>query len=359
MPTSVSRKQRYVLDVDDLVRQGFMSQENADALLHGLNASATAALDTAHGGTNNVTAAFVDQQLLKYDATTRKIVSAGITGVIPGGYTVFIPRETQTVYTVGAVNNSEISVDAIPMVLASTQLVLPVNAQWSDVLVWFQFRLTQTALSMGGLRLTIGPDNEELTTLVQPSSTRIYTAGATPDEQWVTWVSMGQIPDSYALDTDLQLKLWGAASDVPEARSAGFRISYRGLQPAPDSSLQKGLPVFLNTPISVYAGNGSMIDWVQFELPTSIPATASALILVSKMASYSSNTSGTMYYRRYAGNYEYTIGRAVSSNGSDHDSSITQWTLPFHTASSYRSFQYKVGGAVNEGAYLHIIGYIT
>ena len=73
-------KQRYILDVDDLLEPEFLTTDNANRLLAGLNASmATTPLAAALGGTGVISKnTFKDGKLLRYNAVIDKIVNGDL-----------------------------------------------------------------------------------------------------------------------------------------------------------------------------------------------------------------------------------------------------------------------------------------
>ena len=70
-------RQRYKLDVDDLLVPEFMTPFNANNLLAGINAARVKTpLAAAAGGTGNISnQAFKDTQLLRYNGANDKIIS--------------------------------------------------------------------------------------------------------------------------------------------------------------------------------------------------------------------------------------------------------------------------------------------
>lgn len=72
---SGKRKERYMLDVDDVLQESFFTKTNSERLIDGVNESeAETKFVTAVGGTNNDT--FIDGKFLVYNATTKKITSS-------------------------------------------------------------------------------------------------------------------------------------------------------------------------------------------------------------------------------------------------------------------------------------------
>lgn len=338
-----------------------MTKENAEALFTGINESgATVFLGVPAGGTGNNL--FTDQEVLKYDAATGKIISAGFTGVLPGGNSIFIPRETGTLYSSDGVDRT--LNDTVEMVLVQQAHILPANSQWSDILIVFQFTLTDTQPTMTGLgvRLMGGDGNLEPTQpleIISPLSTTLYQAGSTPDTQTVTWVAMGQIPEGHAFDSTLQFALVGVPGDLAPYRSVVVRVSYRGLQPEPAAGGNKGVPVFLNTPV-VVANVNVVVPWTTFDISTYVPAGASAVMINAFVRSNQQNKTINVKYRAQSGANEYVLASVKTNNDEDDiDTSVAQMTLPFSSVVDVRSFQYTVDNNPNEFAKIEIIGYIA
>lgn len=90
-------RQRYSLDVDDLLQETLFTSANSDNLLRGVSQNATTFLAVRAGGTGNGT--FTDKQLLAYDAAQNKIISAGFAtdGKIPV-VSVSAPSDTTLIW---------------------------------------------------------------------------------------------------------------------------------------------------------------------------------------------------------------------------------------------------------------------
>lgn len=113
MPRS---KQRYILDVDDLLQPEFMTPCNANNLIKGLNTSATTPLAARAGGTGVVSKnSYQDGQLMRYNAAADKIIgtilnqsdldSVVATGDLAGFYPGPSIRDNAVIYDyIGTVN---------------------------------------------------------------------------------------------------------------------------------------------------------------------------------------------------------------------------------------------------------------
>lgn len=352
-----NRKQRYILDIDDVVKDGFMTKANAEALIRGVNGSGgVVKLGVPFGGTNN--ASFNDQELLKYDAITGKIVSAGFSGVLPGGNSIFIPRETGTIYANNGVD--QINSSATEMVLASQSFSLPANSLWSDLMVTFQTQLNASFPSVGGLEVRLGNDATPPSGFFQPNKTLFWIAQVPGDNSSVTWLGMGQIPLARAFDDPLVVNLYGAPQDIISYRTVITRASYRGLQPEPAAGGQKGIPIFLNPSYVFYAGVGAT-GWTTVDVSSRVPEGASA-VMINTFARSNEQGGGSrnIKYRPQAGGGEYLLVSCQTNNDEDDiDTDTTQMILPFNTSGSVRSFQYLVEAYFNGGTNIVLTGYIT
>lgn len=356
MPNPGNRKQRYVLDIDDVVKDGFMTKDNAEALIRGINGSGgMVKLAVPFGGTNN--GVFTDQELVKYDAATGKIVSAGFTGVLPGGNSIFIPRETGTLYSNSGVDTTTKS--AAEMVIADQSFALPANSQWSDLMIVFQFAMNDLNPQVTGLEVRIGGDATPPIGFIQPAKPLLYQVGASPDNLSVTWIGMGQVPLSRAFDSPLQVRLYGSPQDITSYRSVITRASYRGLVPEPPTGGQKGVPVFI-PPQIVYAGAGAY-GWATFDATTYVPAEASAVIIYCfARSNEQGGGSRNVNYRTESGAGVFVIGAVQTNDDEDDiDTSLTQMILPFKSAGGMQSFQVQVESYTNGGVNIVLLGYIT
>lgn len=363
MATPGTRKQRHVLDIDDVVRSGFMTQANAEALVRGLNGSGgTVQLAVPLGGTNN--GVFTDQELLKYDAVTGKIVSAGITGVLPGGQSVFVPRETETFYSSSGLDTTTTS--TLEIVIAEQSFSLPANSQWSDLMVVFQTALPPGG-SVTGLQVRLGgasPPGDVFppTGFIQPSTSRIYGAGVSPDTSELTWIGMGHIPSGRASDSTMVVRLYGRPQDLASKRSIATRLSCRGVVPATPASGQKGVPVFFATPLTVFSGTtGTGSSYSTYNITAVVPDGASAVLVSAKVAS--SQQGGNIYHeifvRADSGSYAHRLAVVRTHSDDDEDSIVNHVLMPFASAGGVRSFQYRVATNPNEGAEILLLGYIS
>lgn len=229
MPSSGRRKQRYVLDIDDVVRAGFMTKTNEEALMRGINASeGTVQLSVPFGGTNN--ALFNDQELIMYDAATQKLVSSGLTGLLPGGQSVFYPWETGVLYSKQGVDLSTVSASEVAIV--DQTFTLPNNnTVWSDLLMHFSFRLNVGSVNLTGLRILLGDDVTEPSTIISPDKTFLYRLDDEVDYIYVQWTAMGHVPAAHIFDSELHVRLMAVPSDAPGFRTCLTRVSYRGVVP--------------------------------------------------------------------------------------------------------------------------------
>lgn len=357
--TPGNRKQRYILDIDDVVKDGFMTKANAEALIRGINGSSgVVKLSVPFGGTNNAT--FVDQEVLKYDAASGKIVSAGFTGVLPGGNSVFIPRETGTIYTDLGVD--KMTKSGVEMVIASQNFDLPANSQWSDLMVTFQFAMNDVNPSVTGLEVRLGDDATPPVGFVQPPKTLLYQVGASPDNVAVTWLAMGHIPLARSFDTTLNVNLYGAPQDLPSYRSVITRASYRGLQPEPAAGGQKGIPIFLDPEYVIFYSPGGVpvIPWTTVDISPYVPETASAVLMSFHVRSNEQGSGGAIQVRRQLGSPVYTVVTAVTNNDEDDlDSDISMFILPFAQTAGVRTIDYQITWPFNAGAFVKLMGYIT
>lgn len=352
-----NRKQRYILDIDDVVKDGFMTKANAEALIRGINGSGgVVKLGVPFGGTNN--AAFTDQELLKYDASTNKIISSGVTGVLPGGQSVFIPWETQVQYADAPVDTTTKSLSEIE--IGTFSFPLGANAVWSDLLVVFQFALNSTNPSMTGLRLLLNDDVIEPSGIFFPSKTLLYQVEPASDTLMHTWVAMGPIPSSQNFSDPLVVRLLGIPQDAPNYRKAMVRLSSRHLVPSPAGGGQKGIPVFLQPSYLFYGGVGAT-GWTTVDITSRVPEGASA-VLINTFARSNEQGGGSrnIKYRTEAGGGEYLLVSCQTNNDEDDiDTDTTQMILPFKSSGGVRSFQYLVEAYFNGGTNIVLTGYIT
>ena len=189
------RKQRHLLDHDDRIRPSFMTAENVEAMLRGINTNGAGIvqLGVPHGGSGN--SVFVDQELLKYDAQTGRFVSSGVVGVLPDAYSVFIPHETGVFYQSGV--DPDVT-DNVEVLLAEHIYTRPdVNSRWSDVDFTFQTALSDVGPSITGLQLRFGlangdDDGMEPDTVYYPDQNTNYEAAAGTNA-YVTWVARGEV----------------------------------------------------------------------------------------------------------------------------------------------------------------------
>lgn len=352
-----NRKQRYILDIDDVVKDGFMTKANAEALIRGINGSGgVVKLGVPFGGTNN--AAFTDQELLKYDALTNKIVSSGVTGVLPGGQSVFIPWETQVQYADQSVDSTSKSVSE--MEIGTFSFPLGANAVWSDLLLVFQFALNAANPSMTGLRILLNDEVIEPSTILCPQKTLLYQVEPASDTMVHTWVAMGSIPPSQNFNDPLVVHLLGVPQDLPNFRKCMVRLSSRHLVPSPAGGGQKGIPVFLTPDYLVYSGVGST-GWTTVDISSRVPEGASA-VLINTFARSNEQGGGSrnVKYRTQAGGGEYLLVSCQTNNDEDDiDTDTTQMILPFKSSGGVRSFQYLVEAFFNGGVNIVLTGYIT
>lgn len=358
MPTPGNRKQRYVLDIDDVVRRGFMTQANAENLIAGLNESGSVEkLAVAVGGTNNDT--FTDQELLRYDAATGKIVSAGVTGVLPGGASAFVPWETGALYSNSGLDTATKSSNEI--LLASQTFNLPANSLWSDLMMVYNSVLGPSGTTVTGLQMRFSGVATPPSTVIQMPATHVYQVGASPDTLALTWVAMGAIPSDRQTHSVLTVNLYGKPQDIPGLRALLTRVSYRGAVPAPTGG-QKGIPIFFATPVIVY-NTPAPIGWTTFDATAYVPEGASAVLLWAQLreegTGSSVGTPSTINYRASAGAYIYSLGSCMANSGSDADTTVSQQMLPFSTSGLTRSFQYSVTNNPNMNATIILLGYIS
>lgn len=356
MATPGRRKQRYVLDIDDVVKRGLMTKANAEELLRGLNASAsTVALSVPVGGTNN--GVFTDQQLLKYDAATGKIISAGFTGVLPGGNSVFVPHETGAIYSDQSVDKT--SKANVEMPIAIHNLDLPVNSRWSDVLVTFQFAMDSLNASMTGLEVRFGADPTPPVGFIQPDKTLLYQVGASPDNLSVTWQAMGAVPDANAFDDPLIITLFGVPNDNPSYRTVITRASYRGLVPEPAGGGQKGIPVFINPTLVMTADLLAPTSWQTIDLTSMVPENSSAVILSARAESSQYNVADLVVRRSAAAPTEFLLLTSAAAGSGDWISNNNQGIYPFATFGVNRTFQWSTKNNTFNKIRMFVEGYVT
>lgn len=333
-----------------------MTKANAEALIRGINASGgTVKLAVPFGGTGNEI--YTDQQLLKYDALTGKIVSAGFTGVLPGGNSIFIPRETGTIYTQDITD--KLTNSATEIEIARHTTVLPPNSQWSDLMTTFQFTLMASNPTMTGLRILLGEDAIEPVEIISPSKTLLYQSGAAPDSQAVTWVAMGQIPTTHAFDDPLVVRLMGVPGDLASYRTVVSRISYRGVVPEPAAGGQKGIPVFFDPVVVVNANNLTQPVWQTFDCSLYVPSGVSAVILSAQAVSTTFGPAELRVRRSAADPTSHLVLTSAAAGGGDFISNNNQGIYPFATVGNVRSFQWAIPSSTFSSVALYLEGYVT
>jgi hypothetical protein len=352
-PTSGRRKQRYLLDIDDVIRRGFMTEENSRAFLEGINQSGTDAhLAVPYGGTNNHV--FADQELLRYDAPTRRIVSAGITGVLSGASSVFLPSVTGTIYNKDGVNLMNSS--SVSMTIAEQLFFLPANHRWTEFMMVFQFRLTDSNPQVTGLEVLLGGGGIQPSHILSPSAATVYQVQGAPDSSTITWMAMGRVPPEHELNSQLAVRLIGAPQDVPSERSVITRIGYTGALAIPPAGGQKGVPIFLDPVVTLLNSPASDLAWHTIDISAHVPQGASAVILQTFLRQHVHPVGVQIRHRAH------NTGHAtVLANVTTTDSVNTQNILPFQDVGGFRSLQLEQQGqlGVDGASLVQLVGYIS
>lgn len=347
------RKQRYVLDVDDLVRRGFMTKANADQLLLGINESETDQnLAVIAGGTNN--REFVDQELLLYDAVNKRFVSSGYTPLTISQASVFVPYVTGILFSDSGVDKSNTSLSTT--VLVNQSFSLPENALWVDLDLSFGFCVSGASSTMSALEVLIGNDSGS-SPLIKTSYTGPYT-GLAGDQSYVSWRATGSIPTTHQLDNPLSIFVRGIPQDLAAARSCVTRMSFRHGVAPPVGGGSKGVPVFLSAPV-VVPTNVTLNEWHDFDITSCVPAGSSAVLIQSRFITVEAGYQATVYYRIGEGGVEYILGQNwTESEENDMDTDANQGMYPFKSLAGVRSFQYKFDAPIGSSE-IKVIGYIT
>lgn len=76
------RKQRYKLDIDDLLDPAFLTPVNSNKILYGLNQFGNVPLSPTIGGLGNTGSAFTDGQLVAWNAAAARFIPASLAGGI-------------------------------------------------------------------------------------------------------------------------------------------------------------------------------------------------------------------------------------------------------------------------------------
>jgi len=350
------RKQRYVLDIDDVVRRGLMTRNNADELIAGLNTSETEKqVAVVVGGTNNNS--FIDNELIIYDAINKRFASSGYTPQTIGLASVFVPYITGVSFNNAGVDLTNNASDSITLVNQS--FTLPPNAFWVELDLTFGFQIAGADSSMTGLAVYFGSDPGAavsiLTTYPGP-----YVIVDESDSAWVSWKATGSIPLAHILDDPLTVTIKGIPQDVATCRSCLTKMGYRHSVAPPVGGGAKGVPVFFTVPVIVPV----VIDgiWKTFDISSYVPAGASAVILQFFCSIHKDrDATVTFYVRKDSTSFQFIGLRAENENNDSRSGGASQGLFPFKSEADVRSFDYlvSIGGSTEGTQEIKLVGYIT
>jgi hypothetical protein len=347
------RKQRYALDFDDVIRRGLMNKANSEELVAGLNESETEEfVSTVVGGTNNDT--FIDQEILIYDASTKKIISSGETIDTIGLHSVFVPHITGVKLDGGGATASVSTTENI--VVASSSFDLPANCIWVELDVTFSFFLRGATSIVDSMSLLLGDD---ITTPIgmATSYNGPYASMDDNDSVSVSWNARGLISSGHDLDDPLIINVKAIPNDVIAYRKCITRVGYRQVV-ASGGAGAKGIPVFLSTPVSMTPLADT--TWHEFNLSAHVPAEASAVIIHGAMAQSETNNVYATQLRKAAGFTEYLLVATTTNNDEDDkDTAVNQGIFPYKTLGAVRTIEHRTTAGGYERLELLLIGYVT
>jgi len=365
------RKQRYVLDIDDIVRRGFMTKANAEALLAGATESGTdVPLGVVAGGSGSKL--FDDKELIYYDAVAKRFKSSGYAFDILGQITATPgnPWNTGVVVSSDGVDNVTIldPVNDIPVLQQS--VTRPADSKWVYYRVVFSFFVddSESPEAVTEIKLRFGDDAVDPVGVCKTFSGP-FTVKTVDDSYLVTWQVEGIMPDDRSLDDPFLITVFMVgAGDDPSKRSGYVYLETRGPNTNQVPSQIRGIPVFLPTPIQVFTATGTNAgqpSWTSFDISGLVPPGSSAVILQSNGQCGSPDGHNTCYVqirKDISAPVLFLTGYRAAA-GDDSTGTAGQGIFAFRENAGVRTFDYKIADNVNHGidgsVTLTVVGYIT
>lgn len=220
MPST--RKQRYLLDGDDLIKEQFMTPVNSRVLLQGLNAANPGImLDPSIGGTG--TGSYTNQKLLYYDATAGRIMSSEHDiSLLNNVREIVDPFHTGNFSATTPVDRNTLLAAAELSVLHPT-FVLPVNCQWVYFKAQWAFNINTEIGGVTNIVVKMGTDSAPLSDL-----SSLYSGPFGGGSYWHTWSAEGVVPEAHRLESPLVIGIIvTGAGDNPGVRSGIIHVDYK------------------------------------------------------------------------------------------------------------------------------------
>jgi hypothetical protein len=352
-----TRKQRYLLDVDDLVRSGFWSPTNADSTVQGINQNGTRSWSVARGGTNNGT--FTDGRFIVFDQTRQAHVSSPYSIADLAGLLNFSNSGLYTgAVTVSGVNQTALSDTGVEVANLTAQL--PTDGQWTWARVVFTSWITGPgALSNLSVALAgqVGLPTGWVCSYAGP-----WQVTVDGQESQIVWMAEGPIPAAVAADTLLAFTLSasgsGGVGDDTSRRGAYVIAYYRQAQAAPAPAVVHGVPTFLTNPVAILTNFAAATDWVTVDVTAQVPATASALLLEAEAHGGGLSYLGPLYIRPSGAGPQLTLLSKAKGGETSGFDLIEQGMFPFISTGGTCTFQYKVVVGYMDLT-LRLVGYLS
>jgi hypothetical protein len=367
MPTG-RRQQRYVLDIDDVVREGFLTKQNAEAIIRGLTGSdTTAALGIPAGGTGSLI--FSDKELIYYDADAGRLKSSGynfdILGQIvsaPGN-----PWNTGVILRSNGVDTVSILDTGSDVLVLDQSVPRPADSQWVLIKASLSFMVDQSGspVPVTEIKFRIGGEAFEPTGLCKTFSGP-FPVGAADNSYLITWHAELIVPDNHLLDDPFHVSIFvRGAADIPSSRSGFVHYETRGPNTNQVPSQIRGIPTFLDTPVPVFSGT-IQSSFTAFDISGIVPAGSSAVILQSNGQCSGPDSHNTCYVqiRKNSLSQEIFLTGYRAAADDDATGTASQGIFPFQELAGVRTFEYKVADSANAGisggtVSISVVGYVT
>lgn len=361
------RQQRYVLDIDDVVRQGFLTQANSEELLRGLTASGTtAALGVKAGGTGSLT--FADKELIYYDAAAKRLKSSGFNFDIlsqiasaPGN-----PWNTGVVLRNDGVDRVTALDSGVDVRVLTQSVSRPADSQWVLIKAVLSFMVDQsgTPVAVNEIKFRIGGESSEPSGLCK-SFSGPFSVGA-DSSYLVNWHGELLVPNNHLLDDPFQLDIFvRGTADVPSTRMGYIHYETRGPNTNQVPSQIRGIPIFLAAPAVVFVGT-VQATWTTYDISSIVPAGCSAVILQTNGQCNQPDNHNVCYVniRKHSTAPVLIACGYRAGGGDDQTGNAGQGVFAFRENAGVRTFDYQItddtahgiaGGTIT----LTVIGYVT